>query len=1407
MKTIAMLLMLLWTTVAARGQVARGFDPNAKSGGSNGSQGVTESLRNAFIDAPTPTPSASPCGTSTTFSNPAAITINDAGVATPYPSNITVSGIINPVTKVTITLTGFNHTFPSDVDVLLVGPGGQKFILVSDVIGGTDAVGINWTFDDTAAAFIGSTGTPASGTFQPTNYTTCQDPFAAPAPAGPYLSPGGIGAPCGTDTLAAFNGVDPNGTWSLYVVDDLGADVGTITGGWAVTITVSGVGCPSPTPSPTASAGTPSPTPSCPPSITQSSTQTITPLNSISCNNGTGHTDNSYWRAFNMNSFVGSNAYNVTSVSFGIEQATGAGGTQPVTVRLHTSNQPFPTGYPASLTQIATATVNAPDSASNTVFTLPIAATVPSGGQLVMEVFTPDGTVAGNLLFIGSNADPESAPSYLSAAGCGITTPTTTADLGFPNMHIVFNVLGTCGGATPTPTATVTPITPTPTPTVTPTTPTPSPTPTVTPPATPSPSPTTTITPTIPPTTPTPSPSATIAPSPTPSSSPTPTTRTINLSTRMRVQTGDKVGVGGFIITGNTPMTVLLRAIGPSLTRFGIVDVLADPVLELHGPGAFVTITNNNWRDTQEAAIQATGIPPTNDLESAILVTLTPGNYTAIVRGNGGTSGVALIEVYDLNQAVDSKLANLSTRAFVSTGDNIVIAGFLLSNNGAALDRIVVRGIGPSLAPGLFPPSAVLADPTLELRDTNGTLILANDDWQDNAVQAAELIAAGLAPTNDLESGISSTLSPGLYTALLAGRDFGTGLGVVEVYDLGEGGGGPAPSPTPGGTPTPTPTATPGGTATPTPPGGTPTPTATATPGGTPTPTPTPPPPTITSPLVASGTVNLPFLYQFTATGATSLAVSNLPPGLTFDTNLAAIAGIPTAAGTFPVDLSATNSTGTANATLTITVQPFPMSGPVIVSGSCATARTGRAFGFQLQQVGGSSATRFAVDSVLPPGVSLDPPTGFISGTPTSDGSFSLAVSAIDGAAVGHGTLQLTFTSDPTVPIITSAATAILTPGQFFSYTITADANGTFGYIGTDGIVYQGPSCAGLPAGLCFDGINMISGTFDPSLENNGEFRRIMGVSGGIVTNVQLFAIDPSGTGIFPLIGFPAAHGTVQISTRLSVGTDDNVLIGGFIIVGTGTTRALIRAIGPSLTGVPDALADPTLELRDGAGSVLGSNDNWKSSQEYAISHVADPYTVAPNNPLESAILAYLSPGAYTAVVKGMNRTTGVALVEVYDLGVAFAVPPDNARLANISTRGLVGTNANVLIGGFIIRPPASATTTNVIIRAIGPSLTQFANALADPKLELHNGDGMTLISNNDWQDDPTQAAALISAGLAPTNDLESGIATTLPMGSYTAIVLGNNNGSGLASVEVYAPQEDACVSEPKAFPSSFPRP
>jgi hypothetical protein len=284
------------------------------------------------------------------------------------------------------------------------------------------------------------------------------------------------------------------------------------------------------------------------------------------------------------------------------------------------------------------------------------------------------------------------------------------------------------------------------------------------------------------------------------------------------------------------------------------------------------------------------------------------------------------------------------------------------------------------------------------------------------------------------------------------------------------------------------------------------------------------------------------------------------------------------------------------------------------------------------------------------------------------------------------------------------------------------------------------------------------------------------------VTNVQLFATDPSGTGTFPLIGFIAAPGTVQISTRLTVGTGDNVLIGGFIIAGTGTTRVLIRAIGPSLApGVSNVLADPILELREG-GTLLGSNDNWEDNQSYAIRDTQIP----PINNLESAILAFLSPGAYTATVRGKNSTTGNALVEVYDLGIAAFEPRGDARLANISTRGTVLTGDNVIIGGFFVRPETPATSTRVVVRAIGPSLP-VPGALGDPTLELHDGNGGLIDANDNWRSD--HEAEIIATTIPPSNDLESAIVGNLMPGPYTAIVQGSGGSTGVALVEVYALQ------------------
>jgi hypothetical protein len=267
-----------------------------------------------------------------------------------------------------------------------------------------------------------------------------------------------------------------------------------------------------------------------------------------------------------------------------------------------------------------------------------------------------------------------------------------------------------------------------------------------------------------------------------PTPTPTPPAQAINLSTRMLVQSGDNVGIGGFIITGNAPKPVLLRALGPSLSQIGVPSVLANPVLELHGPGTFVTITNDNWKDTQRSAIEGTGIPPGNDLESAIVATLDHGAYTAIVKSQDGTSGIALFEVYDLNPSADSKLANISTRAVVSPGDNVLIGGFILGGSNGDTNSVVVRGIGPSLTARGVP--GALADPYLVLRDSNGTIIAENDNWHDNPPQDVKVMGAGLSPGDPSESAIATILPPGFYTAVLTGVNNTSGVGLVEVYDL-----------------------------------------------------------------------------------------------------------------------------------------------------------------------------------------------------------------------------------------------------------------------------------------------------------------------------------------------------------------------------------------------------------------------------------------------------------------------------------------------------------------------------------------------------------------------------------------------------------------------------------------------
>ncbi len=255
----------------------------------------------------------------------------------------------------------------------------------------------------------------------------------------------------------------------------------------------------------------------------------------------------------------------------------------------------------------------------------------------------------------------------------------------------------------------------------------------------------------------------------------------LNISSRSQVASGNQVMIGGFIIGGSVQKRVLLRAIGPSLQQFNVPNPLADPVLELLGSSGSIIYANDNWRDSQENEIMNTSLAPQSNLESAIIMTLSPGAYTAIVRGNNGISGVGLVEIYDLESGTGTKLANISTRSLVQTDNNRLIGGFILGGNSGAA-KVIVRAIGPSLTQAGV--GNALANPTLEVRDSNAALVRANDNWQDDPAQAAQISASGLAPTNPLESAISTSLFPGAYTAIVGGNDGGTGIGLVEIYNI-----------------------------------------------------------------------------------------------------------------------------------------------------------------------------------------------------------------------------------------------------------------------------------------------------------------------------------------------------------------------------------------------------------------------------------------------------------------------------------------------------------------------------------------------------------------------------------------------------------------------------------------------
>jgi hypothetical protein len=313
------------------------------------------------------------------------------------------------------------------------------------------------------------------------------------------------------------------------------------------------------------------------------------------------------------------------------------------------------------------------------------------------------------------------------------------------------------------------------------------------------------------------------------------------------------------------------------------------------------------------------------------------------------------------------------------------------------------------------------------------------------------------------------------------------------------------------------------------------------------------------------------------------------------------------------------------------------------------------------------------------------------------------------------------------------------------------------------------------------------------------DYAIVNGASPNVPSFAQFLGLDADGEKIFyyqyPTVGCNTAYNSIPIhlentkfptvgpqalnlSTRGLVGTGDNVLIGGFIVIGTEPKSMVLRALGPSLSGfgLSDVLRDPVLSVYDSSGHLVGMNDNWQSDVNHAV---VEANGLAPANPLEAAQVRTLAPGAYTVIVTGKDATAGIGLVEVYDISMLA-----NSKFVNMSTRGSVGTGDNVLIGGFIVGDVDSAT---VVVRAIGPSLAAHgvSGVLSDPTLTIYDSTGTVIASNDNWEVDPN-AILLGKNGLTPPSAFESALVLHLPAGAYTAVVRGANDSTGVALAEVY---------------------
>jgi hypothetical protein len=544
------------------------------------------------------------------------------------------------------------------------------------------------------------------------------------------------------------------------------------------------------------------------------------------------------------------------------------------------------------------------------------------------------------------------------------------------------------------------------------------------------------------------------------------------------------------------------------------------------------------------------------------------------------------------------------------------------------------------------------------------------------------------------------------------------------------------------------------------------------------------PAPVITSPTTATAQRDQLFSYQITATNTPkSFGASGLPPGLTIDASTGLISGTPTSSGTFFVGLTATNFAGTGSATLTLTVNPPP---PVITSPTSASGQQNVFFSYQITAT--NNPTSYGT-SGLPPGLSVNTSSGLISGTPTVSGTFNVTISATNGGGTGTANLRITLASAGTTLVQFQQDTYTANSSQG-SITLTVDLSRAVGDTGSFSVDYatnDGSAVAGRDYESKLGTLVFGNGQTTETITVPLLAQATPGPNRSFTVMLSNPARGAIGRGTATVIISTPDNSTklLNISTRGPVESGNDVMIAGFIIQGTSSKQLVLRGIGPSLTafGVPGAISDPTLTLVDSNGAQIAYDDDYTSNSS-ADQQVLMDNGLTLTNSHESALVVTIPPGAYTAILRG--KTNGVGLVEAYDIsGTA------SSRFANISTRCKVEQGDNgALIAGFIIASPPNqpGTAQQVVIRAIGPSLKNYgiSGALADTTLDIYRGSQL-ILSNDNWKTNTAQdQQALQSNGLAPTNDKEAAIITNLDPGSYSAVVRGKNNTTGVALVEVY---------------------